>query len=96
MCGSGGGNTINTNLDRGTEPLVWMMNEAESAGLRMDSRNLGYGVRRAEVIKSLRGAWWLFEVLPLARVTYESDRKRTIRYVVLMLPILIQLIGSTV
>lgn len=82
MRASGGGNTRNVNLDRGTESLVWMMNEAENAGLKMDSKNLGYGVRRAEVIESLTGAWWIFEVLPLARVTYKSDRKRTIRLVV--------------
>ncbi|KAF8594399.1 hypothetical protein BDV93DRAFT_502060 [Ceratobasidium sp. AG-I] len=78
----GGGNTHNANLDRGTESLVWMMNEAENAGLKVDSKNLGYGVRRAQVIESLRGGWWFLEILPISRVRHGSQTKRTMRYVI--------------
>ncbi|KAG9094007.1 hypothetical protein FRC06_011277 [Ceratobasidium sp. 370] len=71
----GGGNTRNTELNRGTESLVWMMNEAEEAGLVVDSKNLGDGVKRTQVIPSLTGAWWILEVLPLARLAYDSKGK---------------------
>ncbi|KAG9122482.1 hypothetical protein FRC07_001110 [Ceratobasidium sp. 392] len=74
----GGGNTRNIELNRGTEPLVWMMNEAEDVGLVVDSKNLGDGVKRAQVIPSLTGVWWLLEVMPLARLAYGSDGKRVI------------------
>ncbi|KAG8740694.1 hypothetical protein FRC10_004039, partial [Ceratobasidium sp. 414] len=74
----GGGNTHNIELNRGTESLVWMINEAEDAGLKVDSRNLGDGVKRTQVIPSLKGGWWILEVLPLARLAYGSGGKRTI------------------
>ncbi|QRV96021.1 hypothetical protein RhiJN_24039 [Ceratobasidium sp. AG-Ba] len=77
----GGGNTRNVELNRGTEPLVWMMNEAEEAGLVVDSKNLGDGVKRARVIPSLVKGWWLLEILPLNRLSYTSkgpDRERVI------------------
>jgi hypothetical protein len=77
----GGGNTRNLDLNRGTEPLVWMMNEAEEAGLKLDSKNLGDGVKRTTVIPSLTKGWWILEVLPLARLAYGSNGKRTIRSV---------------
>ncbi|KAG8692503.1 hypothetical protein FRC08_009727, partial [Ceratobasidium sp. 394] len=74
----GGGNTHNIELNRGTESLVWMINEAEAAGLKVDSKNLGDGVKRTQVIPSLKGGWWILEVLPLARLAYGSNGKRTI------------------
>ncbi|KAG9094006.1 hypothetical protein FRC06_011276, partial [Ceratobasidium sp. 370] len=74
----GGGNTNNVELNRGTESLVWMINEAEDAGLKVDSRNLGDGVKRSQVIPSLKGGWWILEILPLARLAYGSNGKRTI------------------
>ncbi|KAG8791982.1 hypothetical protein FRC12_007621 [Ceratobasidium sp. 428] len=74
----GGGNTRNIELNRSTEPLVWMMNEAEDVGLDVDSKNLGDGVKRAQVIPSLTGVWWALEIMPLARLAYGSDGKRVI------------------
>ncbi|KAG8719113.1 hypothetical protein FRC09_011604 [Ceratobasidium sp. 395] len=82
----GGGNTRNIELNRSTEPLVWMMNEAEEAGLAVDSKNLGDGVKRAQVIPSLTGVWWALEVMPLARLAYGSDGKRVISQLELSRP----------
>ncbi|KAG8715092.1 hypothetical protein FRC08_011007 [Ceratobasidium sp. 394] len=65
---SGGGNVDNIELDRGAESLVWMMNEAEQAGLKFDPRNLGQDVKRARVIPSMTTSWWILEFFPLTRL----------------------------
>ncbi|KAG9097106.1 hypothetical protein FS749_007048 [Ceratobasidium sp. UAMH 11750] len=64
----GGGNVRNIDLNRGTESLVWMMNEAEQAGLKVDPTNLGQDVKRARVVPSLTIGWWILEFLPLTRL----------------------------
>ncbi|KAG8781698.1 hypothetical protein FRC12_021609 [Ceratobasidium sp. 428] len=74
----GGGNTRNIKLSRRLEPLVWMMNEAEDAGLVLDYKNLGDGAKDVQIIPSLMGAWWALELMPLARPTSGSDGKRVI------------------
>ncbi|KAG9093688.1 hypothetical protein FS749_013958 [Ceratobasidium sp. UAMH 11750] len=74
----GGGNTRNIQLNRGTESLVWMMNEAEDVGLKLDPKNLGDGVKRTHVIPSLSGGWWILEVLPLTRLAYGTQGQHTV------------------
>ncbi|KAG9091455.1 hypothetical protein FS749_016530 [Ceratobasidium sp. UAMH 11750] len=68
----GGGNIRNIDLNRGAEPLVWMMNEAEKAGLVVDPTNLGQDVKTARIVPSLTLGWWIFELLPLTRLSSDG------------------------
>ncbi|KAG9090841.1 hypothetical protein FRC06_000860 [Ceratobasidium sp. 370] len=70
----GGGNVSNVELDRGAESLVWMMNEAEQAGLKFDPTNLGQDVKRARVVESLTTPWRVLEYLPLTRLASSGVR----------------------
>ncbi|KAG8738196.1 hypothetical protein FRC12_016850 [Ceratobasidium sp. 428] len=51
---SGGGNKANPTLDRGGEPLKWMMEEAYEQGLSVRLHDVKIGVPRAEVTNSMR------------------------------------------
>jgi hypothetical protein len=72
MC-SGGGNKVNPNLNRGAEPLKWMMEQAKEQGLNVELHNVKVGMPNAEVTGSLGGVWWLLEVLPIQRRSYCTD-----------------------
>ncbi|KAG8723252.1 hypothetical protein FRC12_024513 [Ceratobasidium sp. 428] len=50
----GGGNKANPTLDRGGEPLKWMMEEAYEQGLSVRLHDVKIGVPHAEVTNSLR------------------------------------------
>ncbi|KAG8723245.1 hypothetical protein FRC09_004130 [Ceratobasidium sp. 395] len=51
---NGGGNKANPTLDRGGEPLKWMMEEAYEQGLSVRLNDVKIGVPRAEVTNSMR------------------------------------------
>ncbi|KAG9097225.1 hypothetical protein FS749_006776 [Ceratobasidium sp. UAMH 11750] len=74
---SGGGNVRNNKLNRGAESLVWMMNEAERLGLRLDPTNLGPDVTHPRVIPSLGITWWILEGLTLTRLSNRSEGMET-------------------
>ncbi|KAG8795655.1 hypothetical protein FRC12_011627 [Ceratobasidium sp. 428] len=63
----GGGNIANKDLNRGGEPLKWMMEEAQHEGLSVKLHDVKIGIPTAEVIESLGGIWWLLEVIPMPR-----------------------------
>ena len=68
---SGGGNVENIGMDRSRPPLRWMVLEAQALGLR--TVPFEYELSHAEQIEikeSLTPIWWLFEILPLKRLTY--------------------------
>ena len=74
---SGGGNVKNPTLDRTRPPLRWMVFEAESMGLRLNTfeRDLETA-EYIEVHESLTFIWWLLELLPLKRLSYKSRSER--------------------
>ncbi|QRW07662.1 hypothetical protein RhiLY_06661 [Ceratobasidium sp. AG-Ba] len=62
---NGGGNKVNATLDRGGEPLKWMMEEAYGRGLSVRMHDVKLGFPHAEVTDSMRKLKWLvLEVLP--------------------------------
>ncbi|KAG9098195.1 hypothetical protein FRC06_006660 [Ceratobasidium sp. 370] len=63
----GGGNKANRDLNRGGEPLKWMMEEAQHQGLDVEIHNVKIGIPTAEVTGSLGGIWWLLEMMPIMR-----------------------------
>ncbi|KAJ6475891.1 hypothetical protein DFH09DRAFT_886907, partial [Mycena vulgaris] len=72
----GGGIKENINLNLSSVPLLWMENEAASAGLRLDPRptsgdawNMD-NLQKDDVHKSLAGVWWALEYCPLTRLSY--------------------------
>ncbi|KAJ7202268.1 hypothetical protein GGX14DRAFT_570775 [Mycena pura] len=74
----GGGNRKNISLDLGGVPLLWMENEATSAGLHLHPRNDVWkweDIKREKPFESLTGPfWWFLEKIPLARSTYNVDK----------------------
>ncbi|KAG8722251.1 hypothetical protein FRC09_006565 [Ceratobasidium sp. 395] len=71
----GGGNKSNTTLDRGGEPLKWMMEEAQRCGLSVRLHDVKIGVPRAEVIESLTVGWGILEyIIPVSWKTYAPGR----------------------
>ncbi|KAF4615638.1 hypothetical protein D9613_012546 [Agrocybe pediades] len=67
----GGGNAINTTLDRTRPPLRWMVYEAGPLGLRTSpfERDLKDN-EKVSVKESLTWVWWPFEYFPFRRLTY--------------------------
>ncbi|KAF9541955.1 WD40 repeat-like protein [Agrocybe pediades] len=67
----GGGNAINTALNRTRPPLRWMVYEAEPLGLRTSpfERDLKDD-EKVSVKESLTWVWWPFEYFPFRRLTY--------------------------
>ncbi|KAJ7466987.1 hypothetical protein FB451DRAFT_403101 [Mycena latifolia] len=61
----GGGLKVNLELNISSVPLLWMENEATSAGLRLKPRATG-------------GPWRLIENLPFKRLTYKDSKEVTI------------------
>ncbi|QRV78732.1 hypothetical protein RhiJN_06747 [Ceratobasidium sp. AG-Ba] len=57
-----GGNKVNTTLDRGGEPLKWMMEEAYARGLSIRLHDVKVGLPHAEVTDSM-GKWLAIEFL---------------------------------
>ncbi|KAJ7145898.1 hypothetical protein C8R44DRAFT_600123 [Mycena epipterygia] len=78
----GGGIQKNLKLNLSSTPLLWMENEAVSAGLRLLPRESG-GAWDMKDLKedtshpSLTGLWWLIEYLPLTRLSYQNYKDLT-------------------
>ncbi|KAJ7488829.1 hypothetical protein FB451DRAFT_1024522, partial [Mycena latifolia] len=73
----GGGLEKNIELNLSSVSLLWMENEATSAGLRLKPRPSGGSWQMSELLKdnrheSLRGFWRFMEHLPLKRLTYKK------------------------
>ncbi|KAJ6475899.1 hypothetical protein DFH09DRAFT_952446, partial [Mycena vulgaris] len=74
----GGGIKENINLNLSSVPLLWMENEAASAGLRLNPRPMSGGawnmedLRKDAVHESLAGVWWALEYCPLTRLSYRT------------------------
>jgi hypothetical protein len=79
---SGGGLKKNVSLNLSSVPLLWMENEAEVAGLRLEPRASG-GVWDLEDLQkddgheSLRGGWKPMEYLPLTRLSFKTAGETT-------------------
>ncbi|KAG8710536.1 hypothetical protein FRC09_000082, partial [Ceratobasidium sp. 395] len=76
----GGGNITNQDLNRGGEPLKWMMEEAHHEGLSVKLHDVKVGLPTAEVKESLAGIWQLLEVMPLPRRVRSADGTSKIKW----------------
>ena len=81
---SGGGLEKSVDLDLSSVPLLWMENEAESAGLRLrPRRETGGGwnldeLKQSRLYESVKGLWWpLAEYLPLKRLSFKTPNEVT-------------------
>jgi len=72
----GGGNVENAGMDRNRPPLRWMVFEAGALGLRTApfERELSPD-QQIEIKESLTCIWWLCELLPIKRLTYNRQEK---------------------
>jgi hypothetical protein len=78
MSFSGGGNRVNKNMDLRSPPLRWMVLEAKRYGLRLgDFQKPLLGPEDIPITPSLHGIWWLLEILPLRRLTFEDSKSTT-------------------
>ncbi|KAG9091454.1 hypothetical protein FS749_016529 [Ceratobasidium sp. UAMH 11750] len=67
----GGG--IDSNRSPAAElALLWMMKEAEKAGLIVDPQTPDEDVKRARIVPSFTGLWWIHEILPLTRLASDG------------------------
>ncbi|KAG8706870.1 hypothetical protein FRC09_002156 [Ceratobasidium sp. 395] len=76
----GGGNKTNQDLNRGGEPLKWMMEEAHREGLSVKLHDVKVGLPTAEVKESLGGLWQLLEVMPMPRRVRSADGTSKIKW----------------
>ncbi|EMD30969.1 hypothetical protein CERSUDRAFT_100829 [Gelatoporia subvermispora B] len=69
----GGGNVNNETMDRRAAPLRWMLYEASGpGGLKLDD----WSVKQEptpKIYESLKGIWWLLEVMPIKHLSYGSQ-----------------------
>ncbi|KAJ7499769.1 hypothetical protein FB451DRAFT_1118880, partial [Mycena latifolia] len=78
----GGGIKKNLKLNLSSVPLLWMENEASSAGLRLDRQPTGGAWNMADLKKddmheSLTTAWQPLEYLPLSWVSFKTSKEVT-------------------
>ncbi|KAJ7900848.1 hypothetical protein B0H13DRAFT_1883251 [Mycena leptocephala] len=69
----GGGLRINDKLDNATVPVLWMGNEAQHAGLKLEPSPVEWNWEELETSKpteSLTSVWHVFELLPFKRLSY--------------------------
>ena len=75
-------------------PLLWMINQAKAAGLKMSTAMINHLVLgkprkdsdrvytppdpKAQLHRSLRGLWWLFEIIPKRTKWREWPRRRSL------------------
>ncbi|QRV93517.1 hypothetical protein RhiJN_21535 [Ceratobasidium sp. AG-Ba] len=74
----GGGNKSNPTLDRGGEPLKWMMEEAQAQGLSVRLHDVKIGVPHAEVTNSMLRKWLILEILPISWKRYTLGGKSVV------------------
>ena len=53
--------------------------EAAAAGLKLELRSSGvvFNIDKEKPLRSLSGVWWLFEWLPIKRLSYSTDTGTT-------------------
>ncbi|KAJ7499759.1 hypothetical protein FB451DRAFT_1016164, partial [Mycena latifolia] len=78
----GGGIKKNLKLNLSSVPLLWMENEASSAGLRLRPQPTGGAwnigdLKKDDVHESLTGAWQPLEYLPLSRLSFKTPHDVT-------------------
>ncbi|KAF8670446.1 positive histone H3-K79 methylation [Rhizoctonia solani] len=66
----GGGNRDNSKLDRGGEPLKWMLEEAREQGLLVRLNDIKIGKPGPEITNSMGWMWTIFEILPIPWMRY--------------------------
>ncbi|KAJ6474565.1 hypothetical protein DFH09DRAFT_889375, partial [Mycena vulgaris] len=82
----GGGNRENITLDLAGVPLLWMENEATTAGLHLRPRHTGGAwdwdkLQREGPQESLTGPfWWFMETLPLTRPNYNTRNPKPTKW----------------
>jgi hypothetical protein len=79
---SGGGLRINDRLDNAAVPVLWMGNEAQHAGLKLEPSPVEWNWEELEASKpteSLTSVWHLFELLPFKRLSY-ADKVSVVWY----------------
>jgi len=58
-----------------------MLQEAFTYGLRVSSKfeesEALYGIQKHDTSESMKGLWWILELLPLGRLSYRDDRSET-------------------
>ncbi|KAE9399728.1 WD40 repeat-like protein [Gymnopus androsaceus JB14] len=76
----GGGNAVNIDLDSYGPALQWMAQEAILAGVRAKPfHGKPKGPAADNIKRSLTRFWWIFEVLPIRRLSYEDSTETTHR-----------------
>ncbi|KAF8160440.1 hypothetical protein K438DRAFT_1859750, partial [Mycena galopus ATCC 62051] len=73
----GGGLKNNLDLNLSSVPLLWMENEATSAGLRLRPRKTGGAwnwsdLRNDKAHESLSALWWPVELLPVTHLSFKN------------------------
>ncbi|KAJ7140723.1 hypothetical protein C8R44DRAFT_585502, partial [Mycena epipterygia] len=77
---AGSHSDMNITLDLAGVPLLWMENEATSAGLYLAPRPREWKLWDWETLekekpkKSLKGFWWFLETIPLTRSAYHQQK----------------------
>ncbi|GAB1526611.1 hypothetical protein RhiTH_009780, partial [Rhizoctonia solani] len=66
----GGGNRDNSKLDRGGEPLKWMLEEAYKQGLLVRLHDMKIGMPNGKVTDSMGWIWMILEILPIPWVRF--------------------------
>ena len=81
----GGGNVVNTGMNRRRPPLRWIVFEAGALGLRTEPFDHGlFPEEQIKIKESLTPLWWPLELLPFKRLTYtrrERGNKTTYKRV---------------
>ncbi|THU82442.1 hypothetical protein K435DRAFT_734741 [Dendrothele bispora CBS 962.96] len=73
----GGGNTLNTDLNKFGPALRWMTYEAISCGLKMKAYRGEW--EPLEPKESLTPFWWFLEILPVTRLLYKDGERESTR-----------------
>lgn len=75
----GGGSTENPTLDANRPSLRWMTQEAIVAGIYEGLSRHKYHPSQpvGSVYKSLTPPWWILEICPIKRLTYQDESKTT-------------------
>ena len=80
---SGGGLETSLDLDLSSVPLLWMENEAESAGLRLRPQETGGAwnleeLQNVKLDEALMGFWWsLLEWCPVKHLSFKTPDEVT-------------------
>lgn len=71
----------NETMNQNQPPRRWMLSEAINAGIRTVPYTTEPKIKE-KTPDSLKGVWWLFELLPWRRLTYKKAFDSTFRWVI--------------